>query len=267
MATQKQIRANRSNAARCTGPVTPEGKKVASQNTTRHGMLAQTVVLDGESKSRFEELVISFMTQYNPRTPAETAIVETMAIAFWKQMRTWGMQKASLRLEMARLSPDAGDPSTRAAIAFTKQADNSRAMDLIHRYETGYNRQFHRVFAILAKLRQNSPARSDDPALSAAALIEMPLAIATATWLSAEEAAQEEAEANQAAHLAAVSPSETPQAKDLPKSKPVLPYEPNSSKSPHQTSPQEQVGRALACARLEPRSSTSTKGAPRAPGK
>ncbi len=81
MATQKQILANRANALRSTGPITPEGKKIASQNSTRHGMLAQTVVLEGESKDRFEEVLNGYIALIKPRSDAETALVETMTIA------------------------------------------------------------------------------------------------------------------------------------------------------------------------------------------
>ena len=38
MATEKQIAANRRNAARSTGPRTPLGKKRSSMNALRHGL-------------------------------------------------------------------------------------------------------------------------------------------------------------------------------------------------------------------------------------
>jgi hypothetical protein len=87
MATQNQIRANRANALRSTGPTTPEGKQASSRNSTRHGVLSQTVVLEGESEDRFKDLLADFTTQLKPRSAAEAAILETMAIARWKQMR------------------------------------------------------------------------------------------------------------------------------------------------------------------------------------
>src|SRR5438034_9984722 len=102
MATQRQILANRANALHSTGPTTPEGKKAAAKNSTRHGKLAQTVVLDGESEARFQELLEKFNTLLQPNSAAEAAIVETMTIARWKQMRIWGIEKAGFQLEMAR---------------------------------------------------------------------------------------------------------------------------------------------------------------------
>ena len=41
MATEKQIRANRANAQRSTGPRTPAGKLKSSRNSYRHGLSSQ----------------------------------------------------------------------------------------------------------------------------------------------------------------------------------------------------------------------------------
>jgi hypothetical protein len=117
MATQNQIRANRANALRSTGPKTDEGKKASSRNSTRHGMLSQTVVLDGESQDRFEDFLINLTAQLKPRSEAEAGIVETMAIARWKQMRMWGVQKAGFDLEMAQLNSSCNIPATRPSSA------------------------------------------------------------------------------------------------------------------------------------------------------
>jgi len=45
MASAAQTSANRLNAQKSTGPRTPEGKAVVSQNAVKHGLLAQQVVL------------------------------------------------------------------------------------------------------------------------------------------------------------------------------------------------------------------------------
>src|ERR1700722_5851212 len=193
MATQRQITANRANAARSTGPTTPEGKQIAAQNSTRHGMLAQTVVLEGESQSRFEELLPSYIALIQPRSAAETALVETMTIARWKQMRIWGIEKAGFQLEMSRESAAAGANATRGYLTFKKLADNSRVLDLQHRYETGYERQFCRAYAFLLKLREKPDPRppdtqTQDVQFTGSPFLLMPLVCATATWEPPAEA-------------------------------------------------------------------------------
>jgi hypothetical protein len=76
-----------------------------------------------------------------------------MAVARWRQMRIWGMEKAAMEHEMRRqgeipnsiaLDP-AEDAATRAAIAFRTLSDDSRSLELINRYESRYDRQYLRA--------------------------------------------------------------------------------------------------------------------------
>ena len=139
-------------------------------------MLAQTVVLEGESHERFEQLLEAITAEVNPRTSIEASLVETMAIARWRQMRVWGIQKAAFDIEMARPENANGSPPARAAVVFRGLGDNSRTLDLQHRYETSYDRQFSRALALLVKLRTVKPDSSEDSCLVG------PLTRATATW-------------------------------------------------------------------------------------
>jgi hypothetical protein len=47
MTSQKQIEANRKNALRSTGPRTPDGKTIVSQNPARHGLYTSSPVIPG----------------------------------------------------------------------------------------------------------------------------------------------------------------------------------------------------------------------------
>src|ERR1051326_5882134 len=145
--------ASRANGARSKAPITPAGKCNSSRNSIRHGMLAQTVVLERESQDRFHELLSALTLQFHPRTAVEIGLVETMAVARWRQMRIWGIQKAGFDLEMARHQHVAESLPVRAAIVFRHLADNSRVLDLAQRYETAFDRQFARAISLLIKLR------------------------------------------------------------------------------------------------------------------
>ena len=155
MSSQRRIQASQANGARSCGPVTESGKQASAANSQRHGMLSQTVVLVGESEERFQALLDSFINDYKPTNTAETSLVETMAVARWRQLRTWCIQKSDFDREMARHE---GSPVRRAAIAFRSLADNSRSLDLVHRYETSYDRQFLRALRQLKDLRSGPPA-------------------------------------------------------------------------------------------------------------
>jgi hypothetical protein len=45
MSTPKQIAASRANGARSKGPVTDQGKRNSSRNSTRHDLFAETIRL------------------------------------------------------------------------------------------------------------------------------------------------------------------------------------------------------------------------------
>src|SRR6476619_3003137 len=85
MASEKQIEANRANAQRSTGPVTPEGKAASSQNAFKHGLRARQVMFGNDP--RLEQFRNDFEAEYQPQTATEAALVEQMAVAFFKRTR------------------------------------------------------------------------------------------------------------------------------------------------------------------------------------
>ncbi|MBV8843213.1 MAG: hypothetical protein JO307_10425 [Bryobacterales bacterium] len=110
MPADKQIQASRANGPRSRGPVTARGKDNSNLNNLRHGMLAQTVVLEGESRALFDQLLEAITAEIKPRTPIEVFHVETMAIARWRQMRVWGIETAAFDIEIARPENATGSP-------------------------------------------------------------------------------------------------------------------------------------------------------------
>jgi hypothetical protein len=154
---------NRANAAKSTGPITPEGKLKSSQNATKHGLLARSIVLEGEVLERFTALLDSLIDLFQPHTCVESALVENMAVARWRQMRLWGMEQADMAREMQKQALRAGneetaahDAPTRSAIAFRTLCDHSRSLDTFNRYETRFERQYLRSLDRLEKMRAKS---------------------------------------------------------------------------------------------------------------
>ena len=156
MRTERQTQASRANGSKSSGPTTPEGKLASSCNATTHGMLSGTIVLEGESKDRFQTLLAALHEEVQPQTPIETSLVENMAVARWRQMRVWGLEKASMEHEMrkqAEASQSKEDTATRSALAFRALSDDSRSLELINRYESRYDRQYLRAHRRLLELR------------------------------------------------------------------------------------------------------------------
>lgn len=160
MSSERRIRASRENGARSCGPKTIEGKRRSSQNSLRHGILAQTIVLEDEDGDAFAQLLGSLETEFVPQTPNEAALIENLAVARWRLMRVWAIEKEGLRLEMKKHDP-AVDPVSRATLAFRSLSDDSRALDTLHRYETRYDRQYSRALNMFYKAREKSNLPSE----------------------------------------------------------------------------------------------------------
>jgi hypothetical protein len=157
MSSDRRIRASRANGAKSAGPKTPEGKRRSANNGIRHGILAQTVVFDDdEDRDAFVAKLASYEAEFEPDTESRADLVETLTIARWRLMRIWGIEKAGLCLEIAKHDPALYDPATRDAMAFKTLSDDSRSLDVLHRYETRYDRQYARAYRLL-KSKWNLP--------------------------------------------------------------------------------------------------------------
>jgi hypothetical protein len=98
--SEKKLATNRANAKKSTGPVSIVSRRNSSRNSTRHGILADVVLLEGESRDRFIALVNSFVIEFQPATPTEETMVQKIAVAHWRQMRIWAMDSAGINHEM-----------------------------------------------------------------------------------------------------------------------------------------------------------------------
>lgn len=146
MRSDKQIAASRNNGVKSRGPVTPEGKLSSARANLRHGMLARTVLLDGESRERFNALMNSLEEDLQPESAIERLLVHKMVVAHWRQMRIWGLEKAGISHEAARQQ---GDAITRDAIAF-RTSDTHMS-----EYEMRCDRQFSRALDRFERFRAN----------------------------------------------------------------------------------------------------------------
>ncbi len=208
MTTTRKSESARANGAKSRGPITPEGKLASSQNATKHGIFSRTIVLQCESQDRFEQVLAALKDQVQPRNASEAAYVETMAIARWRQMRVWGIQKAAIELEMASFeaaSNGAPPPETTAeltpvvlaTLAYRNLAGDSCLLDMLHRYETSYDRQFAKAQAAIHKMRRQELLEAKASASAAPnllALVPQPATpLTAATFMEPSESPEEEA--------------------------------------------------------------------------
>lgn len=87
MATERQLRANRQNALKSTGPRTLEGKAASRRNAMRHGLTARHLVLDGEDPTLLEALRRELVLEFAPASATQQAMVELLAGLLWRLRR------------------------------------------------------------------------------------------------------------------------------------------------------------------------------------
>ena len=95
MASAAQIKANRSNARKSTGPRTPEGKDRASKNAVKHGLLAREAVIAGEDLQEYELHRAEMLETLAPVGPLETMLAERIVELQWRLRRAARLHNAA----------------------------------------------------------------------------------------------------------------------------------------------------------------------------
>jgi hypothetical protein len=172
----KRTIASRANGKLSRGPVTSAGKLRASSNSTRHGLLARTILVEGEDPETFALLHQQYIDRINPTDGIEITLVEDLAATVWRQRRLCCIE-TNLLTEAARKQVGPGDP---IAGGFSELCRGPE-LALLARYETSLKRSFDRTMKNIQLLRQiersadaeqvelaNEPRSEQPPAESAA---------------------------------------------------------------------------------------------------
>ena len=77
--SEARRRANRENAKKSTGPRTPEGKQRSSLNATRHGILAQVILLPKEDMAAYNKFTADYAAALNPVGTVEIQLAHACA--------------------------------------------------------------------------------------------------------------------------------------------------------------------------------------------
>jgi len=149
MPSQLRSETARINGAKSHGPVTAEGRAASSRNAVRHGLTASTCVLPTESVDEFNQLMDSYIDQFQPDNGVELDMVQTLVSTRWRLNRIRTLETSLLDLEMTR-------DQTSASGAFQKLANENKCLPLLLRYEGSLGRAFARA---LNQLRQLQTAR------------------------------------------------------------------------------------------------------------
>jgi hypothetical protein len=100
----RQIEANRRNAQKSTGPITPEGKLRSRRNAVRHGLTAETVIgalEDAEDYKTFEAAIIA---DYDAQSAIERELVLRLASLLWRLRRATTIETGLFEIEAEHLT-------------------------------------------------------------------------------------------------------------------------------------------------------------------
>jgi hypothetical protein len=99
--------ANRQNATHSTGPRTTGGLAIASQNATRHGLTARSVIVRGELADEWTAHHAAVLRDLAPIGAVESAIADRIAELLWRLARAGAAESATIAAGLAEADAQA----------------------------------------------------------------------------------------------------------------------------------------------------------------
>jgi hypothetical protein len=187
MASQAQILANRLNAQKSTGPRTPQGKEIISQNAVKHGFTSPAVagyakagltavndIISSESQTEFELFRDQMLDELAPQSPVESMLAERVVSLSWRLKRTGRIQnqaidalnKDSVPSPLAKLAqsllpkalqppnpePTGGDAALALGRLAIKDFSNGRVLERLLMYERRIENSLYKTILELQRL-------------------------------------------------------------------------------------------------------------------
>jgi hypothetical protein len=186
--SEKQLAANRANAAKSTGPRTPSGKTRSAQNARKHGFAASTfAVVRLEDLDEVANLRADLITVYQPVNSQEFFAIERIALAQQAILRAARLETGLFTTclnetldpagnPMLLMSPElAGDGDieiTRAqnrnwllGEGFHRMVGQSNSWSLLIRYQAQAEHHYRRAIEEFERLKALRPELPNEPIL------------------------------------------------------------------------------------------------------
>src|SRR5690349_22280288 len=154
MSSQRRIESSRRNGARSRGPKTAAGKSRSSINATRHGLLAQRVVLQNESRANFDQLFGHYLHKFSPHDGVEIAMIEEMTACYWRLHRALSIEREMFDQAFERSTADCRPAAT---VQAWNELASSPGFQLMHRYQSMLHRMHQRALNNILILRDIEP--------------------------------------------------------------------------------------------------------------
>jgi len=182
MSTEAKILANRLNAQKSTGPQTPQGKAVVSQNALKHGLSARHDVITTESQADFDLHRDALLAELDPLTPMESILADRIVSLSWRLKRADVIQNQAFDamheknttnslaniaksfglkgLGLPQLDPADSNPDLILGRIAIKDFSNARVLDRLLMYE---RRIEHSLFKTMLELQRLRLLRNLEP--------------------------------------------------------------------------------------------------------
>jgi hypothetical protein len=148
-----QLRANRRNAQKSTGPKTPEGKARSSKNALKHGFCSTDIFMEGEDRCEFYRFRIEMLRFTRPRNIVEEQFSEQVIRGAWKLKRLQGAELEVLEDRIATLKRQGKTFTPGFALADLLWGDKEFSGQ--QRYERQMTSMMHRGIEQLRKCRKD----------------------------------------------------------------------------------------------------------------
>ena len=165
MTTDKQLRANRKNAKKSTGPNTPEGKARSSKNALKHGLLARDAVLPGEDPADFDRQLTALEDWALPRNPLEHEICRQIVDAQWRMQRLSRIETAIITVDIndvlrgdrvkGAAAPEPGREGDNKLLGRAMLIGGAQSLVQLSRYDAHLTRRFYRSVKLLTEIRRD----------------------------------------------------------------------------------------------------------------
>jgi hypothetical protein len=190
MTTEARIHANRLNAQKSTGPNTPQGKAVVSQNALKHGLSARHDVITTESQADFDLHRDALLAELDPISPMESILADRIVSLSWRLKRADLIQNQTFDAMYEKITsdplanlaksfglkglgnpqPETSDPPpdlTLGRIAI-KDFSNARVLDRLLMYERRIEHSLYKTTLELQRLRLLRNLEPSEPNLEPA---------------------------------------------------------------------------------------------------
>ena len=176
-ATEAQLLANRRNAQRSKGPVTPEGKERSRANSLKHGLTGEGIVLAEEDAAEVEQMAANLESELRPSGTMGRVLVRRIATHVVRMDRSVLQETAALseRVRQAEADFEApegldADEVDRLRLEAGRRAmfDPSKEATLARKYEATAERGFFRALKEFRQVERDAKAATSGPDLAAA---------------------------------------------------------------------------------------------------